>query len=134
MLASTYWRQVRASLHGLIRIDERASGTRVRVAGGPVLLAFAPVRVEVDEQSITAVHDITGGLLSRQPTGSISFSQTQLEDRVRLESAITDFHPTLAARPGAPAFTGELYKRVQATLHVAISRDYFRRLTVEAQQ
>ncbi len=99
-----------------------------------MLLGFAPVRVEVDEQSITAVHDITGGLLSRQPTGSISPSQNQLEDRVRLESAITDFHPTLAAWLGAPAFTGELYKRVQATLHVAISRDYFRRLTVEAQQ
>ena len=60
---------------------------------------------------------------------TISFTQRRLHDRVRLESAIAAFHPRLAARPGAPAWTGELYKRVQARLHVAISRSYFRELT-----
>ena len=51
-----------------------------------------------------------------------------------LVSTIAGFHPTLAGRPGAPAWTGELYKRVQARIHVAISCNYFRRLIAEARQ
>jgi hypothetical protein len=73
-------------------------------------------------------------MLSRTPSGTITFIQRQLDDRILLVSAIAGFHPTLAGPPGAPAWTGELYKRVQARIHVAVSDNYFRRLIAEARQ
>ena len=54
-----------------------------------------------------------------------------MEDRngdVELRSAIAGYYPRLAARPGAPAWTGEVYNQVQARLHARVSRSYFRNL------
>lgn len=128
-LAARYWRVVRRTTRGLVRVRERDGGVEIRLPGLPPLLRFAPPLVTVEPDSASCAFPIVGGLLCREPSGSISFTQRRLHDRIRLESAIAAFHPRLAARPGAPAWTGELYKRVQARLHVAISRSYFRELT-----
>ena len=134
-LGLRYWQEVRRTTRGLVRVRISSSGVQIRVAGhGPAVLRFAPAQVSVDADAVTCVYAITGGLLSREPTGTITFSQRRLADRVLLESAIAGFHPTLAARPGAPDWTGELYKRVQARIHVGISGDYFRHLVETAQQ
>jgi hypothetical protein len=47
---------------------------------------------------------------------------------VELRSVIAGYYPTLAARPGAPAWTGEVYNQVQARLHARVSHRYFRHL------
>lgn len=130
-LGSVYWREVRRSTHGLVRVGESPEGVEIRLVGRPTLLRFSAPEVTVAPDAVTCVYPIVGGLLARERSGTITFAQRQLEDRVLVESAIAGFHPTLAARPGAPDWTGEAYKRVQARLHVAISGDYFRRLSQE---
>jgi hypothetical protein len=131
-LGASYWREVRRSTRGLVHVRESAADVQIRVIGRPTLLRFSPAEVTVTAEEVSCTYAITGGLLTRGPDGSITFTQRILEDRVELWSGITGFHPTLAARPGAPRWTGELYKQIQARLHVAISGDYFRRLIREA--
>jgi hypothetical protein len=133
-LGSVYWREVRRSTRGLVRVRESAKGVEIRLIGRPTLLRFSAPEVTVEADAVTCAYPITGGLLSRERSGTITFAQRQLEDRVLVESAIAGFHPTLAARPGSPDWTGEAYKHIQARLHVAISGDYFRRLSREAQR
>ena len=130
-LGSIYWREVRRATRGLVRVRELDSAVEIRLVGRPTLLRFTPAQLTVEPDAVSCVYSITGGLLSREPTGTITFTQRKLDDRVLLWSGIKGFHPTLAARPGAPDWTGELYKRIQARLHVAISGDYFRRLIRE---
>ena len=133
-LGSVYWREVRHATGGLVRVGVPGGGVELRVVGrGPALLRFGPAEVSVEPDAVVCTYPIVGGALSRTPSGTITFAQRQLDDRVLLMSAIAGFHPTLAGRPGAPAWTGELYKRVQARIHVAISGNYFRRLITEAQ-
>ena len=134
-LGSVYWREVRRATRGLVRVAASGGGVELRVGGrGPALLRFGAAEVSVEAHAVLCTFPIVGGLLSRTPSGTITFAQRRLDDRVLLVSAIAGFHPTLAGRPGAPAWTGELYKRVQARIHVAISRNYFRRLIAEARQ
>ena len=132
-LGSTYWREVRRGTRGLVRMRVRGAGLELRVLGrGPALLRFGAAELGIGGDAVSCTYPIVGGILSRAAAGTITFTQRRLDDRVLLASAIAGFHPTLAGRPGAPAWTGELYKRVQARIHVAISGDYFRRLIAEA--
>jgi hypothetical protein len=132
-LAGVYWQVVGQATFGLVRARDTGAGLELRLLGrGPALLRFGPARVSVGPDAVGCTHAITGGLLSRTPSGLILFEQRQLADCVLLVSSIAGFHPRLAARPGAPVWTGELYKRVQARLHVAIGRRYFARLATEA--
>jgi hypothetical protein len=67
-------------------------------------------------------------MLARRAAGSITLSMRGGAGQVELRSAIAGYHPTLAARPGAPAWTGELYDQIQARIHARISRRYFHHL------
>jgi hypothetical protein len=51
---------------------------------------------------------------------------------VELRSTVAGFLPRLAARPGAPRWTGIVYAGVQARLHDAIGRRFLARLAEEA--
>jgi len=129
MLSGMYWREVERTTGGLIRARMSADGLELRLAGrGPALLRFGPGSVSAAPSAIACSHPIVGGLLARRPCGLIRFEQRVQGGDVLVVSAISGFHPTLAARPGAPAWTGELYKRVQSRLHVAVGRRYFARL------
>ena len=129
MLSGIYWREVERTTGGLIRARASADGLELRLAGrGPALLRFGPAAVSAAPSTIACTHPIVGGLLARRPCGLIRFEQRAQGGDVLVVSAISGFHPTLAARPGAPAWTGELYKRVQSRLHVAVGRRYFARL------
>jgi hypothetical protein len=133
LLARVYWEEVSATTFGLTRARVRAGGMVVlRLAGrGPALLRFGPAEIAASPQLIVCAHPIAGGALARRPVGEIRFEQHLRSDGALLVSSISGFHPTLAARPGAPAWTGELYGHVQARLHVAVSRRYFARLARE---
>ena len=95
---------------------------------GPTLLRFGTPQVSVTSDAVSTTYPITGGLLARRAAGSITLSMHGGADRVELRSAIAGYHPTLAARPGAPAWTGELYDQIQARIHARVSRRYFHRL------
>jgi hypothetical protein len=129
MLSHIYWREVERSTGNLVRARVSAEGVVLRLAGrGPALLRFAPATLSTDPTGVASVHAIVGGLLARRPSGLIRFEQRAQDGGVLVISAISGFHPTLAARPDAPAWTGDLYKRVQSRLHVAVARRFFARL------
>lgn len=125
-LSTAYWREVERSTHMLVRAADSASGVSLRALGrGPALLRFGPAQITATPTAVVCGHAIVSGLLARKPAGEIRFEQWAQDDGVLVVSAISGFHPTLAARPGMPAFTGELYKRVQSRLHVLVGRRYF---------
>jgi hypothetical protein len=125
-LSSTYWREVERSTRRLVWATDSAGGVSLRAFGrGPALLCFGPPEITATPAVVGCGHAIAGGLLARRPSGEIRFEQRAQDDGVLVVSAISGFHPTLAARPGMPVWTGELYKRVQSRLHVFVGRRYF---------
>ena len=129
ILGATYWREVERLTRGLVRTRSSTGSTELRLARrGPTLLRFGPPRLTATTDAVSATYPITGGLLARRAAGSISLSMHGGADGVELQSAIADYYPTLAARPGAPAWTGELYDQIQVRIHARVSRRYFHRL------
>ena len=125
-LSSTYWREVERSTRRFVRAAESPGGVSLHAFGrGPALLCFGPAEITATPAVAGCGHAIAGGLLARKPSGEIRFEQRARDDGVLVVSAISGFHPTLAARPGMPVWTGELYKRVQSRLHVFVGRRYF---------
>jgi len=128
-LGAAYWRAVAQTTGGLVARRESGAGFELRLGRrGPVLLRFGPPRYEVTAGGVSAAYPITGGLLARRPSGSLTLSMDARDGEVELRSVIAGYYPTLAARPGAPAWTGEVYNQVQARLHARVSRSYFRQL------
>jgi hypothetical protein len=133
ILGATYWCEVERLTRGLVQTRSRGNGVELRVArGGPTLLRFGPPQLSVTTDAMSTTYPIAGGLLARRAAGSITLSMHGGADRVELRSAIVGYHPTLAARPGAPAWTGELYDQIQARVHARVSRRYFQRLIERA--
>lgn len=132
-LGDLYWDQLERSTLGIVRVRGRADeGTEIRLLGsGPALLRFGPVRYELTPRSVTCRYPILGGLLTRTPGGSISFTQT-VEGTVEVRSQIDDFYPRLATRRLRRGWNGVLYPQIQSRLHVALGRRYFTRLQSEA--
>jgi hypothetical protein len=131
-LGDVYWSEIERALHGLIRTRERSGGVELRVLGiGPALLRFGPPEHRVTPRSVTCRHAILGGLLTRTPAGTVSFTQREGAD-VELSSEIEGFFPRLAPRRLRRGWHGVLYPHVQTRLHVALGRRYFARLQAEA--
>ena len=129
MLGAAYWREVERLTRGLVRTCSRNEGMELRVARrGPTLLRFGTPQLTVTNDAVSTSYPITGGMLARRAAGSITLSMRGGAGRVELRSAIVGYHPTLAARPGAPAWTGELYDQIQARVHARVSRRYFHHL------
>ena len=127
-MSAAYWRAVERTMHGLVHARRAASGAvELRIgARGPTLLRFGAPSFSEQAGAAMAVYPITGGLLARKRAGEIAFSLADLgQDEIELRSTITGYHPTLAARPDAPQWTGELYERGQARLHGRVSWRYF---------
>jgi hypothetical protein len=127
-MSAAYWRAVESTMLGVVRACHEASGAvELRVAGrGPALLRFGAPSYRAEGTAATAVYPIAGGLLARRPAGELTFSATDLgAGEVELRSTITGYYPTLAARPDAPRWTGELYQRGQARMHARVSKRYF---------
>jgi hypothetical protein len=130
-LGRAYWREVTRASRGVVRAREDARGVELRLlAFGPTLLRFGPAELRVGAEGVGAAYPIRGGLLARSPGGTLSVSQSDGDAPV-LSAAVRGFHPRLAARQGRPPFTDALYEHVQRRVHVAISRRYLWRLTVE---
>ena len=107
------------------RDDGATESTQRAVATRPVADRSAKGAAALGEAYWRAVAQTTGGFVGRRESEAG-------DGEVELRSAIAGYFPTLAARPGAPAWTGEVYNQVQARLHARVSRSYFRRLARRA--
>jgi hypothetical protein len=124
LLGSRYWRELARASRGLVRPSEGRRGLSLRFLGrGPSLLTLGPTEIVVDEDRVTCIYPIRGGLLARREGGALSLSQRG-GDRPELCATVSGFFPRL----------GMLDRHLQRRVHVAISRRYFTRLLEEAQR
>jgi hypothetical protein len=124
-LGVLYWQAVNDVSRGIVRASWSDAGGRLRLLSGPVLLRFGPAELRHDEELVSCTHRIAGGLLALRAAGSVTLSQAARPDGVELTVAVEEYLPRLAARAGAPAWTGVLYARGQRPFHSLVSRRYF---------
>ena len=127
-LARTYWREVVQVTRGLVRVHERSGAIELRLLGGPTLLRFDRPQLQAGPAFVSCSYRIAGGLLTRVRGGALTLSQSGGEDP-EVRTTVSGFHPSLAARPGFPAWTGALYARGQARIHDAVGRRFLAGLT-----
>jgi hypothetical protein len=128
-LGAVYWREVERFMRGLVQALVSPNGSvelRLR-PGGVLLLSFAPPELGAANGIVRCTYPISGGLLTRSASGTISFSQ-ETGPPPALASAISGVFPRLAAAPGRPSWTGAFYEQVQRRLHLALSKRYFEAL------
>jgi hypothetical protein len=127
-LGRAYWLEVVRACKGVVRCLESPAGVELLLFGlRPPLLRFGPGEVQVEADVVRCRYPVLGGVLARRPGGALTLSQVGKE-RPELRSEVTGFFPRLASAPGAPAWSGALYRHVQSRAHVALSRRFFRRL------
>ncbi len=132
-LGHVYWETLEPFTRSLVAVRGLTDGgIELRLRAGPTLLRFGAPELTATSREVSCRYAIVGGLLARRRLGAITFRQEECAEGFVLSSAITDFHPTLAARPGRPEWTGALYVQGQSRLHVALSRRYFARLLEES--
>jgi hypothetical protein len=127
-LGVRYWQAVQASTRGTVRSSWQDAGGRLKLLGGATLLRFGPPELTVEGGAVTCRYAIRGGLLAVRAGGSVTLEQRPAEEGVELTVTVEEYLPRLAARVGAPRWTGLLYARAQSPFHVAVSRRYFESL------
>lgn len=127
-LGVTYWQAVQHVTHGGVRASWTGDGGRLKLLGGPTLLTFGPAELSFDPALVSCRYAIEGGLLALRAGGSVTLAQRPDGERQELSVTVEGYLPRLAARAGAPAWTGVLYARGQRPFHAAVSRRYFQLL------
>ena len=127
-LGVRYWHAVQDVTRGAVRAGWQNEGGRLKLLGGATLLSFGPPELTVDDGHVACRHEIHGGLLAVRAGGSVTLSQQELDEGVELVVSVEEYLPRLAARVGAPRWTGLLYARAQSPLHAVVSRRYFQSL------
>ena len=123
-LGVTYWHAVGALTRGVVRAQWNHEGGRLRLLGGAPLLRFAAPTLAHDGE-VSCCYAIEGGLLALRPGGSVTLAQRPADGGFELTVAVEEYVPRLAARVGAPWWTGALYAKGQSPFHAAVSRRYF---------
>jgi hypothetical protein len=124
-LGTSYWRAVERVTRGAVRASWRGEGGRLRLLGGPTLLSFGPPQLELRDGAVGCRYPIRGGLLALRPGGSVTLAQQSAGVAYELSVSVEEYVPRLAARVGAPRWTGALYAKAQSPFHVAVSRRWF---------
>ena len=123
VLADRYWLEVSRVSRGVVRRRDTSLGLELRLLGrGPCLLSCGPAQCTSDVEEVRCRYPIAGGLLTRQPGGELSLSQSGSQP-AELRATVRAF---------VPRWSGTCYEQVQLRFHVAISRRYFKRLIAEA--
>jgi len=128
-LGVTYWQAVDRFTRGGVRASWTGDGGKLKLLGGPTLLTFGSAEFLFDGELVSCRHAIQGGLLALRAGGSVTLAQRPEGDRQELSVMIEGYLPRLAARAGAPSWTGMLYAKGQSPLHAAVSLRYFELLT-----
>ena len=124
-LGVTYWQAVDRVTRGGVRASWTGDGGKLKLLGGPTLLAFGPAELLFDGGLVSCRYAIQGGLLALGASGSVTLAQGPEGDQQELSVTVKGYLPRLAARAGARPWTGMLYAKGQSPLHVAVSRRYF---------
>jgi hypothetical protein len=124
-LGVTYWQAVDCLTRGGVRASWTGGGGKLKLLGGATLLTFGSPELSFDGGLVSCRHSIQGGLLAIRAGGSVTLAQRPEGDRQELSVTVEEYLPRLAARAGAPAWTGMLYAKGQSPFHAAVSRRYF---------
>jgi len=124
-LGVTYWRAVERFTRGGVRASWAGEGGTLKLLGGATLLSFGPPELSFGGGLVSCRHAIEGGLLALRAGGSVTLAQRPVGDHQELSVTVEGYLPRLAARTGAPAWTGILYAKGQSPFHTAVSRRYF---------
>ncbi len=124
-LGVTYWQAVDRFTRGCVRASWTGGGGRLKLLGGPTLLTFGPPELSFDAGLVSCRHAIQGGLLALRAGGSVTLAQRSEGAQQELSVSVEGYLPRLAARAGAPSWTGMLYARGQSPFHAAVSSRYF---------
>jgi hypothetical protein len=100
--------------------------------GGASLLSFGAPELAFSGEIVSCRYAIQGGLLALRAGGSVALAQRHADEEVELSVTVEEYAPRLAARLGAPRWTGALYAKAQSPLHAAVSRRYFELLAARA--
>ena len=131
-LGVRYWQAVQAVTRGAVRAGWEGEGGRLKLLGGATLLRFGPPQLSVDSGVVSCCYTIEGGLLAVRAGGTVTLEQRPADERIELVVSVEEYLPRLAARVGAPRWTGLLYARAQSPFHVEVSRRYFQSLAGDA--
>jgi hypothetical protein len=123
-LGITYWQAVNRFTRGVIRANWTGDGGKLKLFGA-TLLTFGPPELSFDGGLVSCRYAIQGGLLALRAGGSVTLGQRPEGDQQELSVTVEGYLPRLAARVGAPAWTGMLYAKGQTPFHLAVSRRYF---------
>ncbi|MBA3433298.1 MAG: hypothetical protein H0U08_04310 [Actinobacteria bacterium] len=124
-LGTTYWLTVGRVSRGTVRTRWRGDRPSLTLLGGITLLSFGPPALEFSADLVSCRYTIEGGLLASRAGGSVTLAQRRVEDGFVLSVVVEEYLPRLAARAGAPGWTGALYAKCQSPFHAAVSRQYF---------
>jgi hypothetical protein len=124
-LGVTYWQAVDRFTRGGVRASWTGGGGKLKLLGGAALLSFGPPELSFDGRLVCCRHPIQGGLLALRTGGWVTLAQQPNGAQQELSVTVEGYLPRLAARAGAPQWSGMLYARVQSPLHVGVSRRYF---------
>jgi len=124
-LGVTYWQAVDRFTRGGVRASWTGDGGKLKLLGGATLLTFGSAELSFDGKLVSCRHAIQGGLLALRAGGSVTLAQRPEGDQQELSVMIEGYLPRLAARAGAPQWTGMLYAKGQSPFHAAVSRRYF---------
>jgi hypothetical protein len=124
-LGVAYWRTIDRLTRGGVRATWSGGGGRLCLLGGATLLTFGPPELTFAEGAVSCRHEIRGGLLALQAGGSVTLAQRPVGGEHELSVTVEEYLPRLAARVGAPRWTGALYIKGQSPFHAAVSRRYF---------
>jgi len=124
-LGVAYWQAVDRFTRGGIRARWTDDGGRLTLLGGFNLLTFGAPELEFSDNLVSCRYPIHDGLLAVRAGGSVTLAQRRLDDGFELSVVVQEYLPRLAARVGAPSWTGALYAKGQSPFHAAVSRRYF---------
>ena len=108
-LGVTYWQAVDRVTRGGVRAGWTGGGGKLKLLGGASLLAFGPPELSFDGGLVKCRHAIRGGLLALRTGGSVTLAQRPQGDQQELSVTVEGYLPRLAARVGAPPWSGMLY-------------------------
>ena len=132
-LGIAYWQAVSGFSRGTVRPRWTAAGGRLTLLGGATLLRFGPPEVSFSDVLVSCRFPIEGGMLAVRAGGSVTLSQTEVQEGFELAVMVEEYLPRLAARAGAPWWTGLLYAKAQSPFHAGVSRYYFELLKRETE-
>ena len=122
VLGVTYWQAVDRFTRGGVRASWNGAGGKLRLLGGATLITFGPPELTFENALVSCRHEIRGGLLTLRAGGSVTLAQRPEGEQQELSVTVEEYMPRLAARVGAPWWTGALYAKGQSPFHAAVSR------------